>query len=1098
MKKIFAILAFVGVCFVILAQEPAEEIINRFNYVFAEVNRSNVSTGLLSNYGVQPMELEYYNGVPADSNFVDISIYKLLYAGIYSAKFNNNISLITPDELSDRVQNYSSASGVIPVSVMHYQYNRFIETAVEDGLVEVVNDQIIEVEGKSPYETADLFAVSPREVFVEGGTVSFTFPSTLHMANVTQAVQSIQVCFDEGLPYRNTGWNTQLSHTYTSEGVKRLLFKINYADGRSFISQTNILVKIPSETGGGTRSTGPEDAAGVAGARYDFKIPATSSHSGGVVQVQLASSNTSGKIKKAFIVAEGFDLSPKFNQPNMDLDYFLRNSDMGSINDQTVYPNIYNAIKSDYDIVYVDNNNGTDDIRRNAALFMEALDKINSSKYKEGDYPNVVMGISMGGLVARYALRKMELAGKDHKTWKYISMDSPHRGANIPVGIQAAARDLGSQRLSLSFIPILKTTWFFKDLKEAMEVLDSKAAKQMLIYYTNQIYFDHVSMLPSLAYYDNSVHNEFMQEYHDLGLPTKCQNVAISNGKLNGETLFPAGSKMLDFKETFSLKWWQETLNAILGSGLSSIFAFTNHPELLLNIFPGKSQISVSIGTNAIGTTPKSNVYHAKIQLRKKILWLINATTTITESTLKTETGMLPIDGASGGIYDIDVMLGDFIKPFEQYLIHKKFCFVPTVSALDLSDWKSKLSSNLQGQDLFSQGSTNFEYTSGVINASSEQHTTFNSSNQFIINQLKDKPVYPNTPIQSTFCGSQNVTLSNPLDINLRWSVSDNMFSVDSPTNTSAVIKSAYVSKNAFLTIASTNKFPLRRKLMSSCNLNLSISGPSTICDQATYTINSLPEGAVVQWSHSEGLLLFGENNNSKATFNSFPDLITNIYGWIQAEIHFENGLSSLIIRKENITINIPRISNLFVPSTAKTGEILTFKCDVYGEPCDVNFSITPNFGFDINKFNQNSVHVGFGRPGDYLVRASVSSLCGTDYEERLIRVTSLKPCDDCPNPDLPRSLALYPNPSSDMVNIQLKELVDEYFESQDLYNKGVSEDSPFAIAEIQLWSSTSLLRTYKTDQEIFQLSVSDLPKGIYFVRVIKDGKTYTEKLIKN
>ena len=67
MKKIFAILAFVGVCFVIMAQAPAQEIINRFNYVFAEVNRSNVSTGLLSNYGIQPLELEYYDGVPADS-----------------------------------------------------------------------------------------------------------------------------------------------------------------------------------------------------------------------------------------------------------------------------------------------------------------------------------------------------------------------------------------------------------------------------------------------------------------------------------------------------------------------------------------------------------------------------------------------------------------------------------------------------------------------------------------------------------------------------------------------------------------------------------------------------------------------------------------------------------------------------------------------------------------------------------------------------------------------------------------------------------------------------------------------------------------------
>ena len=33
-----------------------------------------------------------------------------------------------------------------------------------------------------------------------------------------------------------------------------------------------------------------------------------------------------------------------------------------------------------------------------------------------------------------------------------------------------------------------------------------------------------------------------------------------------------------------------------------------------------------------------------------------------------------------------------------------------------------------------------------------------------------------------------------------------------------------------------------------------SISGPSTICSQGTYTINNLPEGATVQWNVSRNL----------------------------------------------------------------------------------------------------------------------------------------------------------------------------------------------------------------------------------------------------
>ncbi len=40
----------------------------------------------------------------------------------------------------------------------------------------------------------------------------------------------------------------------------------------------------------------------------------------------------------------------------------------------------------------------------------------------------------MGGVIARYALRKMEDAGMEHQVSLYISHDSPHLGANVPLG----------------------------------------------------------------------------------------------------------------------------------------------------------------------------------------------------------------------------------------------------------------------------------------------------------------------------------------------------------------------------------------------------------------------------------------------------------------------------------------------------------------------------------------------------------------------------------------------------------------------------------------------------------------------------------------
>lgn len=148
---------------------------------------------------------------------------------------------------------------------MHYKYNRIKDDAVEQGLVTVANDQIIEIAGKNPYETVDLFAAGPKEVITEGGTVSFIFPSTLRITNTNKAVQNLQIRFDENLAFENTGWNTAISHTYITEGIKKVRFKINYTDGTSFTSQTNIIVRgIPTD--GDFRSSGPGDAAGIGGA----------------------------------------------------------------------------------------------------------------------------------------------------------------------------------------------------------------------------------------------------------------------------------------------------------------------------------------------------------------------------------------------------------------------------------------------------------------------------------------------------------------------------------------------------------------------------------------------------------------------------------------------------------------------------------------------------------------------------------------------------------------------------------------------------------------------------------------------------------------
>ena len=51
---------------------------------------------------------------------------------------------------------------------------------------------------------------------------------------------------------------------------------------------------------------------------------------------------------------------------------------------------------------------------------------------------------------------------------------------------------------------------------------------------------------------------------------------------------------------------------------------------------------------------------------------------------------------------------------------------------------------------------------------------------------------------------------------------------------------------------------------------------------------------------------------------------------------------------------------------------------------------------------------------------------------------------------------------------------------------------------EIQLWNSVGIVKKSITDQSVTHLSISDLPKGLYMVLIMNDGKiVYRQKLIK-
>ncbi len=90
-----------------------------------------------------------------------------------------------------------------------------------------------------------------------------------------------------------------------------------------------------------------------------------------------------------------------------------------------------------YDVIYLDFSDGASLIQHNAMVLAELLEWINKPENRTADAEEtMVIGTSMGGQVARFALAWMEQQQLCHNSKLYVSFDSPHRGANVPLGIQ--------------------------------------------------------------------------------------------------------------------------------------------------------------------------------------------------------------------------------------------------------------------------------------------------------------------------------------------------------------------------------------------------------------------------------------------------------------------------------------------------------------------------------------------------------------------------------------------------------------------------------------------------------------------------------------
>lgn len=679
MRKI-SLITFMLCAFQIIAQNnnssqqdftgPTIPFTQQISQLFEHVDLSEVQlgSGILFEHGYPYFNLDVFDGTINNENETSVVGFGLTYASLYSMALSNSQRLPDPSTYRNIMDVIGEESSVIPLAVLHQSYFKIDTLSLIDNLLVNLNDQFYDVpnRSRSPYLSKECFIVVPAATSIKGNSVTFKYDANLMFNNTGKQLAGLFVDMDNGQGYQQTTISANLSAQYLTLGEKNIKFKLSYTDGSSYESHTKILLFeeffddyfntdyfVPSET---THITAVEGYLGDDGITH---------YGSGTVHVSYGCGHTS--LQKPFIWAEGFN--PVVGDGDQAIDLSLshieavRRLDDIQIGDKALTDYLYDE---GYDLITLDYDDGGDYLPSTANFIKEVLRWANQKKANAGSIEkNVIIGQSMGGMSARYALRDMELDGEDHEVATYISFDSGHQGVSIPIGVQHLVRHIVSAPV-LDIIPLAS---FVTRLENLEGLLDLPATRTMLKYQP-----DDVTSL-NADYYD-------MQNV-TLGMPANCEVLAIANGAGSGvpsRQNFAAGELIFHSKETSisiitGFARWRKPKRTAVATAVGTFlgwelgtFAFSN-----LRVWAMPSAPS-----------PYTPVYKGIIGVSFLGITIINSDITRFAYNLK------GIDHAQGGLIfphnlsspELDIPT-DLIPTVYEL---GGFCFTPTVSTLNFDN----------------------------------------------------------------------------------------------------------------------------------------------------------------------------------------------------------------------------------------------------------------------------------------------------------------------------------------------------------------------------------------------------------------------------
>ncbi|MEC4049298.1 hypothetical protein OX284_007635 [Flavobacterium sp. SUN046] len=1109
MKKIVIFLVILMISGITGAQAPLT-----LDQQLVNVNQSSVTSGIIYERVAQFANLYNFNK-SNEFNVADFKYFKQAFSEMRRA--SNDTKFISLDDFKNLI-NETTAVNQVDIAIINTQFHILNYNKDEPTLggltYNSVTQKYNQIIGKAPFYQMDNTIISTTKDYVIGNSIIYKLRNDLFFTNGNKTIKSLVVNFGDGinrlLISNGVLTNLYIQVNYESGGEKTSIYTITYNDNTTLKTNSKIYIQFndrfsPLELSSLSSISNCSTSDPL---REDFSlqadIPFTDFISGDKTikskinyRILYSNGNIQKKIIKPIIIIDGFDPGDKRKIDDCDCEIdpdcaskYITNgqfdpSKYNSMVDMMVYKdnlelnkNLLTDFRSlGYDIIIVNHptytttnlqngqsitiDGGAYFIESNAMALVKLISSIRNQLIVNGS-PNqiAVVGPSMGGQVSRYALAYMEKNNIPHNVYLWISIDSPHLGANIPLGDQGLINLLKEESESA------------KDFYNNQ--LASPASKEQLIEFHQQgsSYF-HVEQanlngqtitqgLPAnsgnayfQAHYNNQNNNGLPGSH---GFPVNLRKISLVNGSVTGKTFGSNSENVLTIKAFervhIQISLFLKYSFSVHLSTLEVDFMPETNYSGQISYFnkAGKTKSTVCANFNQRGNMDiiPGGYFSSQNDLNKAItgVGVFQTRGSFWQYTMDNLTYFITSLNGSGGYWETREF-----KP-----IHS---FIPTFSAIAHKQpnqyWGNRLDRNLVCSD-----ETYFDSYFG--HDENTQHTSFDyESVNWLKKELAGNPQAPHFPIQSgLIMGAEGVCDG----ISKTYTI-DESCKVPSPV--------IYNDQNGTL----VNGWSVEGNLQitASTAYSVNIQGTSNEASKGKI-IATFQNGQSIEREIYIGVPIIDPSNYN----------IYGVYGWYYAGIANNAEANVLIpVTTNSYKWTIEVADPNFAPNCPNTNSSLA-KFTTNGSTVSINNNAecyTTNPKVNINWGNCTA---------SYILRVFAINECGgNNFLDTAVTVSTSSPC--FPD-DSDTFFSVNPNP------VRNKTLIVKIDEDQVpcdpplSINKNAIYDNTKAVKIYDLQGNLKYSNSFNTNQNII-INDIDLDRGHYILNVrSSSGQNHSEIII--